>query len=438
MIIIDRALKRRAEEGRPIRVAMVGAGAMGRGLARQIATVVPGMDLVAISSRRLEGAARCYREAGIEDLSVVDSPAALEGLIRAGRFAVTDDPFVLCQAGGIDAIVEATGAVDFGAQVALSALKNGKHLVLVNAELDATVGPILKVYADHAGVIITNIDGDQPGVLLNLYRFVEGIGARPVLCGSIKTYYDRYATPATMQSFASRWDMTPQMIASFTDGSKLSFEQAVVANATGMTVARLGMYGHAVERGTGIQDAVRAYSCEELLSGPGLVDYVLGADPSPGVFVLGAFDDPAQRRLLEYYKMGPGPLYCFCRPYHLCHFEVPFTIARAVLFSDAAVAPSGAPRVGVVAVAKRDLLPGDVLDGIGGHAVYGLCERALRMREKRMLPLGLSDACRLRRRVARDQVLTEDDVVRPEGRLSDRLYAEQEEHFRFDGSPGRK
>jgi len=429
MIIVDRALAKRAEEGRPVRVAMVGAGAMGRNLARQILAVVPGMDLVAISNRRLEGAARCYREIGIEAPRVVDSAAALEDAVRARRFAITENPFVLCEAGGIDAIVEATGTVEFAAHVAMSALRHGKHLILINAELDATVGPILKVHADSAGVVLTNVDGDQPGVLLNLYRFVEGIGSRAVLCGSIKTYYDRYATPATMEGFASKWGLTPQIVASFTDGAKLSFEQAVVANATRMSVARRGMYGHVVKPGTDIREAAKAFSYEELTSGPGLVDYVLGAEPGPGVFVLGTVDDPVQRRTLEYYKMGKGPLYCFYRPYHLCHFEVPFTIARAVLLGDAAVAPQGPPRVGVVAMAKKDLHPGDILDGIGGHAAYGFCERADTIARERLLPLGLSEGCRVLRVVPRDQALARTDVSLPEGRLCDRLYAEQDQHF---------
>ena len=429
MIIVDRALAKRAAEGRPIKVAMVGAGAMGRNLARQILTVVPGMDLVAVSNRHLEGAARCYRDVGIEDLRVVESASALEDAMGSRQCAITDDPFVLCEAGGIDAIVEVTGSVEFGAHVAMSALAHGKHLVLVNAELDATVGPMLKVYADRAGVVSTNADGDQPGVLLNLYRFVEGIGAKAVLCGSIKGYYDRYATPVTMEAFASKWGLRPQVVASFTDGSKLSFEQAVVANATRMTVGCRGMHGPAVTAGTHVRDAAQAFFVDELTSGPGLVDYVLGAEPSPGVFVLGAVSDPAQRRALDYYKMGKGPLYCFYRPYHLCHFEVPFTIGRAVLFGDAAVAPHGAPCVEVAAVAKKDLIPGDVLDGVGGHALYGVCERAEVTRRDGLLPLGLSEGCRVRRAVARDQALVYGDVSVPEGRLCDRLRAEQEEHF---------
>jgi predicted homoserine dehydrogenase-like protein len=429
MIIVDRALAKREAEGRPIRVAMVGAGVMGRNLARQIVTVVPGMDLVAISNRHLDGAARCYGDAGVADVRAVDTAAALEDAVRSRRCAISEDPFVLCEAGNVDVIVEATGTVEFAAQVAERALRHGKHLVLANAELDATVGPILKVLGDRAGVVITNIDGDQPGVLMNLHRFVEGIGAKPVLCGSIKTYYDRYATALTMEGFAGQWGLTPQIVASFTDGSKLSFEQAVVANATGMTVGCRGMRGPAVAPGTNIREAAQAFSADELANGPGLVDYVLGADPSPGVFVLGTLAHPAQRHSLEYYKMGKGPLYCFYQPYHLCHFEVPFTIGRAALFGDATIAPQGPPRVDVVTVAKKDLCAGDVLDGVGGQAAYGVCERAEVTREQQLLPLGLSEGCRLRRGVAKDEVLGYGDVALPEGRLCDRLRAEQEEHF---------
>jgi predicted homoserine dehydrogenase-like protein len=136
-------------------------------------------------------------------------------------------------------------------------------------------------------------------------------------------------------------------------------------------------------------------------------------------------DHPVQQHYLELYKVGPGPLYCFYNPYHLCHFEVPNTVARAVLFGDAAIAPTGPPSVDVVATAKTDLASGTVLDAIGCYMTYGLAENADVTTAERLLPLGLAEGCRLRRDIAKDEVLTYDDVDLPEGRLSDRLRAEQ-------------
>ena len=426
MIVVDDLLARRERDGDPIRVGIVGAGFMGRGIALQILTAVPGMRLAGVANRTLDRAREAYALGGVDDPAVADSVGAVEEAAAAGRAVVTEDPLLLAEAEGIDAIVEVTGTIDRGAEVVLRAIERGKHVVLMNAELDGTLGWVLKQRADRAGVVYTNADGDQPGVQMNLYRFVRGIGVRPVLCGNIKGLHDPYRNPETQQEFARRWGQNPQMVTSFADGTKISFEQAIVANATGMGVARRGMLGPEVESGTPIEQATALFDPEALAEGSGIVDYVVGAVPSPGVFVLGMHDDPTQRHYLNLYKLGEGPLYCFYTPYHLCHFEVPNTVARAVLLGDAAIAPAGPPRVEVVTAAKRDLGAGDVVDGLGGFSAYGLAEDAATASAERLLPIGLAEGCRVRRDVSRDEVLTLDDVEVPEGRLSDRLRAEQD------------
>jgi predicted homoserine dehydrogenase-like protein len=426
MIIVDRELERREAEGRPVRVAMVGAGFMGRGIALQIATAVRGMELVAIANRTLEKARDAYALGGADDSVRVESPRELEQAIADGRPAITDDPLLLAQAEQIDAVLEVTGTVERAAQVALAAIEAGKHVVLMNPEVDGTVGPILKTYADRAGVVITSADGDQPGVEGNLYRFVVGLGVTPVLCGNLKGLHDPYRNPTTQADFAKRWGQNPQMVTSFADGTKISFEQAIVANATGMRVARRGMLGPEVEAGTPIEEAARLFPLEVLTEGPGIVDYIVGAAPNPGVFVLGTHDNPVQQHYLNLYKLGEGPLYCFYTPYHLCHFEVPNTVARAVCFGDAALAPAGPPRVDVVTAAKTDLSAGATVDGLGGYLTYGLAENVDVAARERLLPMGLAEGCKLRRDVAKDDVLSYDDVEIPEGRLVDRLRAEQD------------
>jgi predicted homoserine dehydrogenase-like protein len=337
---------------------------------------------------------------------------------------------LLCEAEGIDAIIEVTGAVEFGANVALHAIQNGKHIILMDAEVDGTVGPILKVYADKAGVIFTNADGDQPGVTMNLFRFVKSLGVKPVLCGNIKGLHDPYRNPTTQEGFAKKWGQKPAMVSSFADGSKISFEQAIVANGTGMRVAKRGMFGPTLPSGTPLKEAMSLYPLEEVLKGSGIVDYVVGAEPGPGVFVLGTHDHPIQKHYLNLYKLGEGPLYLFYTPYHLCHFEVPQTIARAVLFNDATLAPLGKPYVEVVATAKIDLKAGEVIDGIGHYMTYGLCENADVQQRENLLPIGVAEGCILRNDIAKDQVLTYDDVILPEGRLIDKLRKEQEEYFK--------
>ena len=276
----------------------------------------------------------------------------------------------------VDVLLEVTGAVEEAIAPVLAAIEHGKHVALMNPELDGTLGPLLKHKADKAGVVFTDVDGDQPGVEGNLWRFVKGLGVRPVLCGNIKGLQDPYRTPTTQAAFAARWGQNPAMVTSFADGTKVSFEQAVVANATGMTVAKRGMHGYTVEPGTAVTEAAKLWDPEELLAGPGIVDYVVGASPGPGVFVLGTIEHPRQRHYLNLYKLGEGPIYCFYTPYHLCHFEVPATLARAAIFGDATIAPLGAPQVEVVAVAKRDLAAGEVVDELGGYLVYGEAEAA--------------------------------------------------------------
>ncbi|MBW4667518.1 MAG: Gfo/Idh/MocA family oxidoreductase [Cyanomargarita calcarea GSE-NOS-MK-12-04C] len=427
MIIIDRALQARAEAGKPIKVAMIGAGFMGRGIANQIANSVPGMELVAISNRTLEAAKLAYTEAGIENFNVVSTVTELEDAIAQGKYAVTEDAMLLCRAEGIDALIEVTGAVEFGAHLVMEAIANRKHIIMMNAELDGTIGPILKVYADKAGVILTACDGDQPGVQANLYRFVKSIGLTPLLCGNIKGLQDPYRNPTTQEAFAKRWGQKAHMVTSFADGSKISFEQAIVANATGMKVAKRGMLGY--DFNGHVDEMTNMYDVEQLKELGGIVDYVVGSKPGPGVFVFGTHDDPKQRHYLNLYKLGEGPLYSFYTPYHLCHFEVPISVARAVLFHDYVLSPLGGPLVDVVTTAKIDLKAGETIDGIGYYMSYGQCENSNIVLSENLLPMGLAEGCRLKRDVNKDQVLTYDDVELPEGRLCDKLRAEQNTYF---------
>jgi predicted homoserine dehydrogenase-like protein len=334
---------------------------------------------------------------------------------------------LLCQAEGVDALVDATGAVEFGAGFAVGAIRHRKPLILMNAELDATVGPILKVHADKAGVVLTGCDGDQPGVQLNLYRFVKSIGLTPLVCGNIKGLQDRYRNPTTQAAFAKKWGQTPHMVTSFADGTKISFEQAIVANATGMRVAQRGMIGHQF---TGhVDQMTKLFDVEQLRAWGGIVDYVVGAQPSPGVYVFAAANDSKQRLYLDYGKLGEGPLYSFYVPYHLTVFEVPLSVARVVLFNDVVIAPTYGPRVDVVATAKKALQAGEALDALGGYMTYGQCENADIVHQQRLLPMGLAEGCVLRRDVPQDQVLTWEDVQPPKGSLVHQLRAEQDQHF---------
>ena len=427
MIIVDTALKARHEAGNPVRVGLLGAGFMGRGVINQIVNYTPGMVLTAIANRTVDTAVEAYAKFGVENVKVVSTLGDMEDAIARGYSVVTDDPTLLCQSESIDVLIEATGHVEYGARVTLAAIEHKKPMVLMNAELDGTVGPILKVYADRAGVIITGCDGDQPGVQLNLYRFVKSIGLNPLVCGNIKGLQDRYRNPTTQESFAKQWGQTAHMVTSFADGTKISFEQAIVANATGMKVAQRGMLGYH-SKGH-VDDMLDLYDIEQIKSLGGIVDYVVGPKPSPGVFVYATCNEPTQAHYLNYGKLGEGPLYSFYVPYHLTVFEVPLSAARVVLLNDVVIAPLGAPVVDVVTTAKIDLEAGQTLDGLGGYHTYGQCENADVVNQDNLLPMGLAEGCRLKRPVAKDHVLTYDDVEIPADSVAHRLRTEQNAYF---------
>ena len=425
MIVVDSLLAQRQKEGRPVRVALVGAGFMGRGLVNQVVNSVPGMEVVAIGARSPEQGVRAFDEAGVTGAVLADDRAAVSRAVATGTPVVSPDVMAVVGADGVDVVVDVTGHVELGAHVALEAFEHGKHLVLLNAEVDATVGPELARRADAAGVVYTGCDGDQPGVQMNLVRFVRGIGLTPLVAGNIKGLQDPYRNPTTQEGFARRWGQDPHMVTSFADGTKVSVEQALVANATGMTVHRRGMLGR--DHREHVDTLVEHYDVEELRAMGGAVDYVVGAQPGPGIYVLASHDDPRQRHYLELYKLGTGPLYSFYTPYHLCHFEVPTTIARAALLGDATIRPlTPTPSVEVVTLAKTDLTAGTVLDGLGGYHYYGEAERADTTASGRLLPVGVAVGCTLLRDVHTDAVLSYDDVRLPPGRLVDELRAAQQ------------
>jgi predicted homoserine dehydrogenase-like protein len=428
MIIVDNALRAREEEGRPVRVGLIGAGFMAQGLTNQIVNSVPGMDVVAVYGRRLERAAEAFRYAGRDEVVTASTQDELEDAVRGGRPVATDDPSLLCRSEHIDAIVDVTGAVDFGSRVALEAFEHGKHVIAMNAEIDATIGPILHVYARKHGVMFSACDGDEPGLQMNLVRWVQGLGLVPRVVGNVKGLQDPYRNPDTQKEFAEKWGQNPAMVTSFADGSKISFEQTIVANATGFKVLSRGMSRGVAFDGSPL-DLPSLYDVDEVRELGGIVDYTVGPS-AVKVFVLAEHPDPKQRHYLSLYKMGEGPLYPFWIPYHLPHFEAPNAIARVVLLGDNLAPALGGPVVEVCAVAKRDLKADEVLDEYGMFMTYGEAVNAEEMSAEQYLPEGLVEGCRLRRDVSKDRVLTYDDVELPPGRLADRLRAEQYRHFR--------
>lgn len=432
--MIDSALQERENSGKPIRVGIIGAGAAGRAIALQLATPPAGIRLAAIVNRTLKHGERAFSEAGVRTWQRADSARDAEAAIQRGVPILTDDPSVVTDCDAVDLIVEATGTIEYASGVVLDAFNRGKHVVLVNAELDSLFGPILKARADRAGVVITHTDGEEPGVAMTLLRYLRSTGLRTVAAGNLKGMVDHYRTPETQRGFALNYDQDPKKVTSFADATKLCMETAVLANATGFNVGCRGMHGPACEH---VREIAKLLPADEMLS-TGLVDYALGAAPHTGGFVVVYEDKPLKQAQLSYMKMGDGPFYVFYTPFHLPHIQIVSTIGRAVLFGDPTVAPMAGPVCEVVTVAKRDMKAGERLDGIGGFCAYGLIDNTAAARAIDALPHSLSEDCVLRHDVARDEVISFADVEEPARGVVDELWREQRARWPHAGLAAEK
>lgn len=421
-------LAQRAAENRPIRVGVIGTGKFGAGLVAQISQM-RGMVVSAIADVRLEHARHAYSSSGVPEGAqrVAEEASDIDDAIRAGQPVIAEDGTLLTQAEQIDVVVEATGLPEVGARMAFEAITRRKHVVMVNVEADVTVGPILRRMADSAGVVYTLVDGDQPGVTMNMVEWARTLGFEIVAAGRGTIFYadDRAGTPDTVQErfgfsdeMMERRTINTKMYNSFRDGTKAQVEMAALANAAGLVPDVRGMH----EPSVNIQDIARVFSLREeggILSRHGVVELAnsVAEDgktllPNPlgmGVFVVIRTDHPFTQEDLRAYYLHPGGNghnFLIYRPYHLVAVEAPISIAMAALYGRATGAPQPIPTAEVITVAKRDLQAGEVLDGGGGYTVNGICEKATVAREQGLLPLGLATGAKLRQAVRQGQAIT--------------------------------
>jgi predicted homoserine dehydrogenase-like protein len=411
---------------KPIRVGVIGVGRMGRGVIDQVATM-PGMQVLAAADVDLARAEAALRENGAEPV-VTDQLGAAQDALRRGRPVATGDARLVPQL-ELDALVEATGVPDVGARVAADGIENRRHVVMLNVEADVVVGPILAERARRAGVVYTLAAGDQPGAIFELAEWAQTLGFKIVCAGRGTVLFrdDHHATPDTYREQAERNQNHPKMYCSFRDGTKSQTEMAAVSNVLRLPPEKRGMH----EPYCRWQDLARVFSLAKdggILSAEGVVDMANAIDPAgsyvhedkvfPGVFVVVTSEHPGVRSSMgSLFEPGFGgtaqqwgPNWALFRPYHLACVEVPMSVARAVVQGR----PTGELRGGMVAeliaVAKRDLKPGDELDGAGGYAVYGLSEQYEVARADRLLPFGFAYSGGVKRAVARDRALSWDDV----------------------------
>jgi predicted homoserine dehydrogenase-like protein len=425
--MIRRELNRRAAEGCPIRVGASAIEWMGSGFVHAMAHV-PGMEITILANADLAEARQAFLETGVPAGRIVEAsaPGAAMDAIRAGKRVITGDLALLAQVEAVDVVTDATWSPAIGAEVAHAAITHGKDMVLINIEADVTVGHILKRLAREAGVLYSVSSGDEPGCLIELVDFVSSIGYELIAIGKGKNNpMDISATPETVAESARRADKDPVQVASYVDGTKTMFEMTCAANATGCRPIRPGMVGPEADLTTVSQ----VFALEEdggICPFPGVVDFVQGPAMSGGVFVTVRVPDERIQADLNYLKVGKGKYFTFFRPYHLWFLEAPISIARAVLKREVWLEPLDEPVADVMAVAKRDLKPGDVLERFGGYTTYGVMDVHEAARRARALPAGLTPGARVVRPVPAGTVVTWDDVALDESSRVVRLRRQQD------------
>ncbi len=404
---LARDLAQRADEGRPVRIGLVGCGEMGTDIVTQVAQM-RGIEVAAIADTRGERArqAVAIAQRPPESAGDAESAQAMSALIEAGRTAIVPDSSMVVTHDLVDVVIDATGKPAVGAEIGLKAMEHGKHLVMMNVEADVTIGAYLKHAAAKLGVVYSLGAGDEPSSCMELIEFVSAMGHRVVAAGKGKNNpLNHDATPDEYREEAERRNMNPRMLVEFVDGSKTMVEMAAIANATGLVPDRPGMHGPAATR-----DQLSRVLCPVedggVLSRKGCVDFSIGKGVAPGVFVIAEMAHPRLRERMNDLKLGEGPYYTFFRPYHLTSLEVPLTCARAVLYGKADMVPLDRPVAEVCAVAKRDLKPGDRLDAIGEYTYRSWIMTVEDARAATAIPCGLLEGGVVTAPVAKGELLT--------------------------------
>lgn len=408
-------LLEREQNGAPIKVGVIGAGQMGYGMVSQISTI-PGMIVAGISDINLDAAKRAsdaYNASAAEKVNILTSTDFKE---------IVHSP-------NVEVIVDATGVPEAGAKISLETLIAKKHLVLLNVEIDITVGPLMKKLYDAADLIYTGSDGDEPAATVQMYEFAKSMGMEVLVAGKGKNNALKVsANPDTAQAEADSKGMNSHMLAAFQDGTKTMAEMNLLSNAIGYVPDVVGMHGISAD----LDGTVEKLNLKEnggVLNSFGVVEYVDGI--APGIFcIVKGQNEGVQHELNYLLKKGERDHHILFRPYHLCSLETPLTIVRAVLEHDTAIVPLGAPISETVAVAKRDIKAGEKIDGIGGYCVRGVLETHADMKKNGNVPIGLVGGTSVAKRDIKDGAfLTIDDIELDESTTVYKLRKLQDETF---------
>ncbi|WP_342364258.1 homoserine dehydrogenase [Terrarubrum flagellatum] len=409
-------LAARVDKHGPITIGLAGAGQMGTDIVVEV-SLMPGVRIGAISEIQPQVAIDAAVMAGHarEDIVSAAKAADIDRAIEAGKVAVTEDFHALCAAGRIDVVIDATGNPNVGALVALETMKHGKHIVMLNVEADITIGRFLKEEAKKSGVIYTGAAGDEPACTVEMIGFCQSLGFDIVAAGKGKNNPLKFdATPDEYEAEAKARNMNARMLVEFVDGSKTMVEMVAVANATGLVPDVPGMHGPKATR-----EELAQVLCEKsdggILSKSGCVDYSIGKGVAPGVFCIVKPRHPRVLERMTDLKVGPGPCYSLLRPYHLTSLETPLSAARAVVLGKADMQPLDRPVAECVAVAKRDLQPGQTLGKIGEYDYRGFAMTWSEARDAGALPLGLAEKAKVTKPIKAGEKLSYDNCTPDDG-----------------------
>lgn len=373
MTLYGQLLERQKEQD-PIRVGVIGAGQMGRGMVAQISTI-PGMIVT-----------------GISDLNIDAANAAKDAFNSSSEekveiFTTTDFKEVINNE-NVDVIVEATGVPEVGAKVCLECLLAHKNIVLLNVEIDITIGSLMHKLFKSAGLVYTGSAGDEPAEVVSLYEFAKSMGMEVLVAGKGKNNKLKvHANPDTAKEEAESKNMNANMLAAFQDGTKTMAEMNLLSNAIGFKPDIKGMHGISGD----LDSTVDQLSTKEeggVLSQYGVVEYVDGL--APGVFVIVKGQNEGVVEELNYLmKKGDKDRHILYRPFHLASLETPLTVAKVALNDDTSIVPLGVPVSDTVAFTKKDIKKGEKIDGIGGYCVRGLLETHEECLKENHIPIGL-------------------------------------------------
>ncbi len=401
------------------KVAVIGAGFMGRAMIWQAAKFSL-LDCVAAYDINIDTLGAFLIENGLK-YTQVHSLKEMNRAILSGSLAICSDIKLILEYKDIDAVIDASSAILDAAVFCADVLKNGKHLIMLNAEADLMFGAYFTEIAKKNNVVYTSCDGDQYGVLKRIIEEIKPWGFQVVMAGNIKGFLNRYANEQSIAEEAQKRGLNHKMCASYTDGTKLNVEMALIANSEGYVAKYKGMLGPRAHR---VTDVFTSFNLEKLWADRiPCVDYLLGAEPGGGVYVIGYCEEKFQKELLYYYKMGKGPFYLFYRPYHLCHLECTKTVLDAVLEKKVLMQPKRQMMTNVFAYAKKDLQVGELLDGPGGFTCYGLIENMVDQERKEGFPICLTDGVRIKRAIKKDEKILLSEVEIDSTRIDYNIYS---------------